>query len=387
MKKAAFIQHPLRLAYQFGDDHPFNPVRLRLTEDLLDRIGAIQPADIVVPPSATLEQLQAVHLTSYIATLSNSTTGDEPKLEHFGMNTEDTPWFPNVHEVTAAIVGGTIQAADMVMRGEVEHAYHMAGGLHHAMREKASGFCVYNDAAAAIAHVRKTFGAKVLYVDTDVHHGDGVQMIFYDDPDVCTMSIHETGKYLYPGTGFVYERGEGAGFGRSINLPMEPYTEDDSWMACFTEALTQVVEKFQPDLIISQHGCDAHRDDPLGHIACSMNIFHAMPRVIHELAHKHCGGRWVALGGGGYDWWGVVPRAWSMLWLEMVDHPLLRDLDRLREEPLPADWIAHWQGQAPAGTRLPKHWLDEKNAWDAMPRRSEITVKNAETLLLALLYI
>jgi acetoin utilization protein AcuC len=356
---------------------------------LLVRIGALRREEFAVPALATDEQLYAVHVREFIDTVKTLSAHYDPIehegiLERFGLNTEDTPWFTNIHEVTAAVVGGTIAAADMVMRGEVEHALHMAGGLHHAMREKASGFCVYNDAAAAIAHVKKTYGARVLYVDTDVHHGDGVQWIFYDDPDVCTFSIHETGKYLYPGTGFVNERGEGAAFGKSVNLPMEPYTEDESWMACFSEALEEVVAKFKPDLIISQHGCDAHQFDPLSHMACSMEIYHRMPKVIHQLAHKHCGGRWVALGGGGYDWWRVVPRAWAMLWLEMNDHPIVATHESVMAAPIPEDWLAAWQAQAPLD--LPRTWLDEKSAWAAMPRRSEITVKNAETLYLSLLY-
>ena len=140
---------------------------------------------------------------------------------------------------------------------------HLAGGLHHALPHKAGGFCIYNDAAIAISHIRRKYNAKVLYIDTDVHHGDGVQWMFYTDPDVCTLSIHETGKYLYPGTGAIGERGDGEGFGTSINLPMEPYTEDDSWMHCFKEAIESVTARFKPDIIISQHGCDAHRFDPM----------------------------------------------------------------------------------------------------------------------------
>lgn len=380
MKKTAFVLHPLSKSYAFNPEHPFDPIRLRLSVDLLVRSGALHRADIVVPELATKEQLYRVHVREFVDTVE-AETGD---LDRYGLNTEDTPAFANMHEVTSAVVGGTIHAVELVMSGQVEHAMHMAGGLHHAMRDKASGFCIYNDAAAAIAHAKDKYNARVLYIDTDVHHGDGVQWIFYDDPDVCTYSIHETGKFLYPGTGFAHERGDGAGFGTSINVPMEPYTEDESWMACFEESLRRVVAQFKPDLIVSQHGCDAHILDPLSHVACSMAIFARMPRLIHALAHEYCAGRWVAVGGGGYDWWRVVPRAWSLVWLEMTDHPIATQIAADGNADVAADWIEAWQDQSPVA--LEKTWLDDTRDWAPMPRRDEITKKNAETMQLALLY-
>ena len=162
----------------------------------------------------------------------------------------------------------------------------MAGGLHHAFPERGSGFCVYNDAAIAISRIRQQFGARVLYIDTDVHHGDGVQWTFYDDPNVCTYSIHETGKFLFPGTGFVHERGIDHGFGTSINVPVEPYTEDDSWLECFSSSIEKAADAFKPDIIISQHGCDAHAYDPLSHMHCSMRIYQAMPAIIHRSSSR-----------------------------------------------------------------------------------------------------
>ena len=227
-----------------------------------------------------------------------------------------------MHDTTAKVVGGSITAVELVMSGKAPHALHLGGGLHHALQSKGAGFCVYNDASAAIAHAKEMYGAKVLYIDTDVHHGDGVQWGFYADPQVCTLSIHETGKYLFPGTGAVNERGEGDAFGTNINMPVEPYTEDESWLECFGEVLTETIARFQPDVIISQHGCDAHAFDPLAHVHCSMRVYKAMPELIHSLAHQWCEGRWIALGGGGYDIWRVVPRAWSLLWLVMSEQAL-----------------------------------------------------------------
>jgi acetoin utilization protein AcuC len=276
-------------------------------------------------------------------------------------------------------------AAQAVMSGRAKHAIHLGGGLHHAMQGKGAGFCVYNDAAAAIQAIRQNYGARVLYIDTDVHHGDGVQSAFYSDPEVFTLSIHETGKYLFPGTGEVQERGEENGFGYCLNLPVEPYTEDESWLECFTEVIRRSAASFRPDIIISQHGCDAHAFDPLAHIQCSMTSFLQMPMLIHELAHTWCEGRWVALGGGGYDIWRVVPRAWSLLWLVMTDHPLIAELAKNTHLQLPGDWVSYWQSECPAP--LPLSWLDPIDNWEVMPRREEISDKNRKTKELSLMYL
>ncbi len=224
----------------------------------------------------------------------------------------------------------------------------------------------------------------MLYLDTDVHHGDGVQWSFYSSPDVLTLSIHQTGKYLFPGTGYVNERGTDDGFGYSVNVPLEPYTEDDSWLECFREVLDGAVRFFKPDIIVSQHGCDAHAFDPLAHTHCSMRIYREMPLHIHRLAHEHCGGRWVALGGGGYDIWRVVPRAWSLLWMAMTDHPHIERLGHEPLLPLPAEWLRAWTEESPVP--LPETWLDPVDTWEPIPRRSVIEEKNRQTKELAMLY-
>jgi acetoin utilization protein AcuC len=307
------------------------------------------------------------------------------KAPQYGLDTEDTPHFAGMHEAASMVVGGTILAAELVMSGRRPHALHLGGGLHHALRSKGAGFCVYNDASAAIAYIRRHYGARVLYIDTDVHHGDGVQWEYYNDPDVLTFSIHETGKYLFPGTGGVGERGSGDGFGTTVNMPVEPYTEDDSWMESFEELLGSVVEYFKPDVIVSQHGCDAHAFDPLAHIHCSMRIYREMPQLIHRFAHDYCGGKWIAIGGGGYDIWRVVPRAWSMLWLVMSDHPLpgMTALDASLK--LPAEWLERHAGESV--WPLPTTWMDPIDRWKPMPRRQIITEKNRETVQHAAMYL
>ncbi|WP_371264693.1 acetoin utilization protein AcuC [Paenibacillus sp. CF384] len=386
--KAVYIHHPEAGRYKFNKDHPFDPIRLTLTHELLESVNAIQASHCIDSQTASDELLALVHRSDYIdAVRELSRVTPAPKAvkqaSQYGLDSEDTPFFPGMHEAAAAIVGGSVLAADLVMRGEADHAYHMAGGLHHAFPERGSGFCVYNDAAIAIAHIRKQYGARVLYIDTDVHHGDGVQWTFYADPDVCTYSIHETGKFLFPGTGFVHERGIDAGYGTSVNVPVDPYTEDESWLACFSETVAKVAEVFKPDVIVSQHGCDAHAYDPLSHIHCSMRIYQAMPAIIHQLAHTYAAGRWIAIGGGGYDLWRVVPRAWALVWLEMSDHPLaalLRDSDA--NEPLPAEWLNKWSPHS--SDPLPTHWLDHLTDWQAMPRRQEIEARNKATIAIAL---
>lgn len=377
---AVFVHHPDAMRYRFNDHHPFSPMRLELAIDLLRASSALDDRQIMLPAPADDELLCLLHRADYIQAV-RQLSAEEPlpqwysQAQQYGLQTEDTPCFPGMHDAAAAIAGGSVHAADAIMQGKTRHAFHMAGGLHHAFPDRGAGFCVYNDAAIAIAWLRQRYQARVLYIDTDVHHGDGVQWAFYTDPAVCTYSIHETGKFLFPGTGYVHERGNAEGFGSCYNMPVEPYTEDDSWLECFGESIERVAAAFKPDIIISQHGCDAHALDPLSHIHCSMRIYREMPAIIHRLAHEHAGGRWLAVGGGGYDIWRVVPRAWALVWLEMTDHPLLGEIaERGVAATLPAAWRANWQALSP--DPLPESWLDDTSSWEPMPRRDIITEQN-----------
>ncbi|MBD8496835.1 acetoin utilization protein AcuC [Paenibacillus arenosi] len=388
--KSLFFLHDDALQYRFYADHPFDQRRIEMTQDLLFQIGALYPTEQIQAACASLEALQLNHREDYITAVKElSQTIPDPdylvRTAQYGLDHEDTPYFEGMHEAASAIVGGSIAACEAVMEGKALHALHMAGGLHHAFPDRAAGFCVYNDASIAIASIRKKYGARVLYIDTDVHHGDGVQWSFYTDPEVMTYSIHETGKYLFPGTGFVQERGEGEGFGICVNVPLEPYTEDDSWLSSFRDTIGRAAASFKPDIIVSQHGCDAHALDPLSHMHCSMRIYQEMPAIIHQLAHTYCNGRWVALGGGGYDIWRVVPRAWSLLWLEMIQHPLAAQLRTDPLTPLPAAWLHKWQYKSP--TPLPTTWLDDTSDWTPMPRRELIEKQNSHIVTLAQEYI
>lgn len=390
---AAFVYSAHGQAYHFHEHHPFNQRRLPITIDLLQALSALPASAIVEPKHAAKDDLLRMHTAAYVEAVQrlgslplDQNDWDLPDAAaRFGLGTEDTPCFPGMHEAASRIVGGTLEAAEQVMAGQASHALHLAGGLHHAHAGRASGFCIYNDAAVAIAALKELHGIRILYVDTDAHHGDGVQWAFYGDPQVCAVSIHETGKYLFPGTGGVQERGEGDGFGTTVNIPVEPYTEDDSWLECMNDTLERVAAAFRPDLIISQHGCDAHAWDPLSHLHCSMRIYLEMPRLLHRLAHCYCEGRWVALGGGGYDIWRVVPRAWSLLWLEMTNHPLAEALRADSSIKLPSAWLQRYQ---PSSLHpLPAYWLDPVHEWQVMPRREEIARKNRHNKELALLYL
>ncbi|MDG2794977.1 acetoin utilization protein AcuC, partial [Vibrio parahaemolyticus] len=176
-------------------------------------------------------------------------------------------------EASALLVGGTLTAVDAVLSGKVKHALNLGGGLHHGFRGKASGFCIYNDSSIAMKYIQKKYGLRVLYIDTDAHHGDGVQWSFYDDPNVCTISLHETGRYLFPGTGAVNERGQGNGYSYSFNVPLDAFTEDESFLDSYRTVVREVAAYFKPDIILTQNGADAHYYDPLTHLCATMSIY------------------------------------------------------------------------------------------------------------------
>ena len=376
-KDCVFIYSPDQLGYKFSDSHPFNHKRLLLTMDLLKNINALDDADIVPARMATDEEIALAHDPQYIEIVKRAGHGEltPQQGETFGIGTEDTPMFKNMHEASALLVGGTLQAVDYVLQGKAEHALNLGGGLHHGFRGRASGFCIYNDSSVAIRYIQEKYGLRVLYVDTDAHHGDGVQWAFYDDPNVCTLSIHETGRYLFPGTGNITERGNGEGYGTSFNFPIDAFTEDESFLEVYEQSMREVFEFFKPDVVLTQNGADAHYFDPLTHLYGTMNIYREIPKLAHKLAHEYCDGRWIAVGGGGYDIWRVVPRAWSMIWLEMTNQ-------ELPSGPLPQAWLDHWQPESPVPF-IPT-WEDPDPLYEAVPRKQEIQEKNAQMLSKAL---
>jgi acetoin utilization protein AcuC len=370
--RAVLVHDPALEAYGFGGDHPFNPLRIRLTLELCEALGLLQGYPFIVSEPASEEDLTTVHSLTYVRLVQEAGrgVGELWNLMHYGLGTGDNPIFPDMHEACALVVGAVLRASRMVMSGETDHALCVSGGLHHAMRSRASGFCVYNDAGVAISRLKEEHpGVRIAYLDTDAHHGDGVQWMFYDDPEVLTVSMHESGRYLFPGTGGVEERGSNGGVGYSVNVPLEPYTDDSSWISCFEAVVPEVLRAFEPDLILSQNGCDGHSLDPLTHLSATTRLYEHIPLRVHDLAHELCEGRWVATGGGGYDIWRVVPRVWTALWAA-VSHQELPEI-------VPDDWLASRGAQSPVA--LPRLMRDDPADYPVAERAAEIAYRNSRT--------
>jgi acetoin utilization protein AcuC len=320
---------PRMTEYDFGPAHPLAPVRVALTMELASALGVLglPSVSVAVPAPATDAELALVHDPAYIEAVRRAGDGVaggiyDTGYQRFGLGTPDNPVFPGMHAASALVAGGTLAAARAVWDGSVPHAGNVAGGLHHAMRRAASGFCVYNDPAIAIAWLLQAGASRVAYVDLDVHHGDGVQAAFYDDPRVLTISLHEHPATLFPGTGLSSETGTGAGRGFAVNVPLPAGTGDDGWLRAFDAIVPPLVSSFRPEVLVSQHGCDTHRLDPLAHLALSVDAQRRAALMVHELAHSVAGGRWVLVGGGGYQRVQVVPRAWTHLLAVAAGQPV-----------------------------------------------------------------
>jgi acetoin utilization protein AcuC len=304
-------------AYDLGPEHPLRPARVQLTVALAGATGLLDEARVIPPAAISGNDLARVHDLDYLAAVKACGRDGHPALQH-GIGPGDTPAFVGMHEASARVCGASVAAAAALLDGSAAHSFSPAGGLHHAMRNRASGFCVYNDPAVAIAWLLEQGIGRIAYVDVDVHHGDGVQAIFADDPRVLTVSVHESGRFLFPGTGFADEIGEGDAKGTVANLPLPPYTTDDLYLAAFDALVPALVRAFEPELLVTQLGCDTHYTDPLAHLALTLRTYEGLARRLHDLAHTVAGGRWLATGGGGYQWASVVPRAWCTYLSEMT---------------------------------------------------------------------
>ena len=311
-----------------SEEHPLQPIRVKLAVDLIKSTGLIEFAHLLPPRAATIEELQLVHSPEYVELvrmLSDPAHRHEvsPRdVDAAGFASADNPISDELHEGTSLVVGASLVAAEQIAAGAALHVFSPSGGLHHAHRGRASGFCTYNDAAIACQWLKER-GHRVAYVDVDVHHGDGVEEIFQADPDVLTISLHESGRWLFPGTGFPEDAGVGPGRGYAANLPFVPYAWDEPGLLGFERVVPPLLRRFKPTVLVTQDGCDTHHLDPLAHLAATTRIWPRVGRTFHELAHELCGGRWLAVGGGGYAIYEVVPRAWTLLFAEMVEHPEL----------------------------------------------------------------
>ncbi len=308
-RKTAFVYADNLSRHVLSEGHPMKPVRLRYTYELLDAYGAFETpyARLVEPRQATEEEVLTYHSPEYlraVQSLSRGETGLNQRRFNFGPG--DNPFYDGIYEASSWSTGASLKAAEMLVSGEAEAAFSISGGLHHAMPGYAYGFCVFNDPVIAIKALLAE-GLRVAYVDIDCHHGDGVQHAFYDTDAVLTISIHESGAFLFPGTGFTQETGAGRGRGYSVNLPLYPYTTDETYLWAFQQVVPRLLEAFQPDVLVSQLGIDSHFKDPITHLGLTVQGFGRMVAELGRLAPQ----RWLALGGGGYDLQAVA-RSWTL---------------------------------------------------------------------------
>ncbi|MGA5410122.1 acetoin utilization protein AcuC [Streptomyces lavendulocolor] len=300
--------------YDFGAGHPMDPVRLELTMGLVRAYGLDRAVDVVAAKPAGDSTLRLVHREDYVAAVRAASADPGAADQAYGLGTMDDPAFAGMHEASALIAGQSVGAAEAVWRGEALHAVNFAGGLHHAMPGSAAGFCIYNDASLAIARLLELGAERVAYVDVDVHHGDGVQAAFWEDPRVLTVSLHEHPRTLFPGTGWPEETGAaGPAEGGAANVALPAGTGDAGWLRAFHAVVPELLADFRPQVLVTQHGADTHFEDPLAHLAVSLDAQRAVQAACHDLAHEYAAGRWVALGGGGYAVVDVVPRSWTHL--------------------------------------------------------------------------
>ncbi|MPZ72673.1 MAG: acetoin utilization protein AcuC [Nitriliruptorales bacterium] len=347
----ALIWDDDHLRYDFGPEHPLKPVRVELTVALIRACGltTVDSVDTLPRASFTDDDVLRLHTEGYVETVrrlsANPRIAGAPR---YGLGLGDNPVFAGMHEASLEVCGASVAAAEAVWAGTASHAFNPAGGLHHAMPDRASGFCIYDDPAAAIEWLLRNGAVRVAYVDVDTHHGDGVQEFFYSDPRVLTISLHESGRYLFPGTGFCSEVGEGDARGTSLNVPLPPATAGDAYLEAFEAVVPPALDAFRPEVLVTQLGCDTHVTDPLAHLALTTDDYATLGRRLHELAHASAAGRWVATGGGGYQIGSVVPRAWTIYFAELCGQELPHEV--------PWDWLQ--LAEERVGKRPPDMFLE-----------------------------
>ncbi len=362
---ATLLFHDRYLDYDFGPEHPFSPVRQEMTIDLLEALGP--PLEPVSPPRAKREDVRRVHSERFVNTVEAASDGHPPpNAWDYGLDTGDVPVFEDMDAATRGLVGGTLHGARLIATEEAPRVLQLGGGLHHAHSGRASGFCVYNDLSVAIDALRAQ-DLRVAYVDIDVHHGDGVQALHYDDPGVLTISLHESGRYLFPGSGNVDEIGEGEGEGTALNVPLAPHTQADSYREVFDRVVPYAFKQFGPDVIVAQCGADAHFRDPLADLLLTSHTYEYLFRTLLSLAEDHTDGRLLCTLGGGYHLDAVV-RVWTLLALIMQDRDLPSDL--------PSAWQDRWRGHLDDDLTPTLH--DPAPSFDT-DRRSAVEEENRQT--------
>jgi acetoin utilization protein AcuC len=321
------------LQYNFGRGHPLNQTRLKLAYEMMKAYGFFKRDDVKLykPPPANEEDLLLFHDEDYVNYVKNLSGSQDREYYLHGFGPGDNPVFDEVFRSAGIHVGGTIRGCDLIMKGEVDHVFSLGGGYHHALKSRASGFCVFNDPAIAIRYLQTKYSLdKVVYVDIDAHHGDGVQIAFNSDPSVMTISLHESGRFLFPGTGFVDEMGKGDAIGTKVNVALPMNTTDRAYLYAFEEIVAPLIKSFEPDFLLAQCGGDAHYSDPLTHLLLTTKSYRAISKIYHELSHEVMNGRWMCVTGGGYDLLACA-RIWSVMLSEMCEITL--------ENKIPEEYI------------------------------------------------
>jgi len=308
---------------------------VKLTYDLIrsKEILKNEAVELVKARTASRDEILLFHEDSYVKLVQQYSKNGSGLLD-----AGDTPAFKGCYEATSLVVGASLVGADSIMSGRLSHAFNPSGGLHHAHPERASGFCIFNDPAVVIAYLKSKYNIKrLVYLDIDAHHGDGVMYGYYDDPAVLDIDFHESGDYLFPGTGYPYETGKGDAEGLKLNIPLPPATGDQAYVDAFRQIVPDTVGKFRPEIILVQCGADGHLDDRLAHLRLTTNAYSEIVGEMHRLAHELCNGRLLLFGGGGYTL-ANVPRVWTVAFATLAGVRL--------DDTIPSDWAKEFRDSA-----------------------------------------
>jgi len=333
--KTGLIWDDRFLDYNFGPQHPLRPIRVKLTHDLIRSKGILQQGsvDVVKPRLASREEILLFHEEEYVRLVEQYSNRGSGLLDM-----GDTPAFKGCYEATSLVVGASIVAVDAVMSGGLLHSFNPSGGLHHAHPERASGFCIFNDPAVVISHLKSKYKVKrIVYLDIDAHHGDGVMYGYYDDPSVLDIDFHESGEFLFPGTGFPDEIGKGEARGLKLNIPLPPSSGDEAYLEAFQQIVPGALKKFRPEIILVQCGADGHLDDRLAHLRLTTKVYSEVVSQMHDFAHQLCNGRLLLFGGGGYTL-ANVPRVWTVAFSALAEVKASDDI--------PSEWSKEFEREA-----------------------------------------
>ncbi len=359
------VYSPDYKTYDLGSMHPFSPVRNLLLVDLLKEMGVFEQYE--KPSAVSPEELMKIHSEEYIKITEAISEGkNSEEAEAFGFGTQDNPVVKGMAEAARLQAGGTKLGAELILQNKAQKVLQLGGGFHHAHSKLAAGFCIYNDLALAI----KTFaeaGWHVAYIDIDVHHGDGVQEIFYSDGKVMTISFHESGEYLFPGSGWIYETGSGMGRSLKLNVPFEPFTEGDSYIEVFDAVTSRALGWYRPDVIVVQAGSDAHYSDPLADLLLTTRDYEKIFKKLLELSEKFSKGNILFTLGGGYSLFSTI-RVWSILYFIFFGKEI--------PEKIPQGWVTKWEEKF--NSNFPHYFHDKPAPYESIPRKEEIVRHNKD---------